>query len=217
MFTGLIECLGTIRSIDRHGTSIYIAIIPDMEDFRVPEGGSVSVDGACLTVERDDGFCLYFSAVRETLQRTTLSSLSTGRRVNLERAMQLGGRLDGHMVQGHIDDIGVIISDQDVGGSTLRTIRVPNNLSIFMAEKGSVAIDGISLTIACVAENDITISFIPATIRNTTMALKKNGDFVNIECDILARYLCRFFSADSKQTDKSSGESLLSKLERLGY
>ncbi|NLD98918.1 MAG: riboflavin synthase [Fibrobacter sp.] len=217
MFTGLIECLGTIRSVERHGTSIVLAIRPDLEDFAVTIGGSVAIDGVCLSVEKTDGVTLSFSAVRETLFRTTLNNAAPGKRVNLERAMQLGGRLDGHIVQGHVDNIGQIINDRDVGGSILRTIRVPAELNKFMAEKGSVAIDGISLTIADVVENDITISFIPATIKNTTMSWKKRGDTVNIECDVLSRYLYRLFMADSNQSENSSGISLLTKLERLGY
>jgi len=217
MFTGLIECLGTIRSVERHGTSIVLAIRPDLEDFAVTIGGSVAIDGVCLSVEKTDGVTLSFSAVRETLFRTTLNNAAPGIRVNLERAMQLGGRLDGHIVQGHVDNIGQIINDRDVGGSILRTIRVPAELNKFMAEKGSVAIDGISLTIADVVENDITISFIPATIKNTTMSWKKRGDTVNIECDVLSRYLYRLFMADSNQSENSSGISLLTKLERLGY
>ncbi len=214
MFTGLIECLGTISSVQQHGTSFVIAVKADCQDFEVTEGGSVSIDGSCLTVEKINGNLLYFSAVRETLLRTTLCNIRAGRRVNMERAVQVGGRLDGHMVLGHVDGVGSIVSDYDAGGSVLRTIRVPAELSKFMAEKGSVAIDGISLTIAQVKDEMIVISFIPATIKKTTMAFKKSGDPVNLECDVLARYLKRLLDSSAQQ---SSGEALLAKMERLGF
>jgi len=214
MFTGLIECIGTINSVEQSGTSSIIAIKPDLSDFRVPCGASVSIDGSCLTVENDNGSLLYFSAVRETLQRTTLSTVQVGRRVNMERALQIGGRLDGHLVLGHVDGVGTIISDRDVRGSILRTIEVPAELSRFIAEKGSVSIDGISLTIAKSQENLIVISFIPATVQKTTMALKRSGDKVNVECDVLARYLNRLMAQESKGMLR---DSLLTKMERLGF
>lgn len=214
MFTGLVECMGTVETVQLHGTSIILAIKPDLDNFRVPEGGSVSIDGSCLTVEKDTGKALYFSAVRETILRTTLSDVKVGRRVNMERALQVGGRLDGHMVLGHVDGIGSILSDRDVGGSVLRTIRVPDELTKFMAEKGSVAVDGISLTIAKSDGETIVISFIPATIQKTTMALKKNGDKVNLECDVLARYLNRLLNKDG---ESGTDGSLLNKMERLGF
>lgn len=214
MFTGLIECLGTVISVQQHGTSYVIAIKADCPDFEVTEGASVSIDGSCLTVEKINGNLLYFSAVRETLLRTTLCNIHTGRRVNMERAVQLGGRLDGHIVQGHVDGIGSIVSDHDVGGSVLRTIKVPAELNKFMAEKGSVAIDGISLTIAEIKDEMIVISFIPATIKKTTMALKKSGDPVNLECDCIARYLERLLESTNQ---KRSSEALLSRMERLGF
>ena len=197
---------------DRKGTSISLSIRPDMKEFHVAEGGSVCVDGVCLTVEGFAGQALRFSAVLETLQRSTLKSVSPGRRVNLERSLRLGDRLDGHMVLGHVDGAGEIIKDREVGGSLLRTIRVPSGLSMFMAEKGSVAVDGISLTIAQVSGNEITISFIPATMQRTTMAGKSRGDQVNLECDVLARYLFRMVESGGQP-----GSSLLTKMEGLGF
>ncbi|NLP02261.1 MAG: riboflavin synthase [Fibrobacter sp.] len=213
MFTGLIECLGTVRSINRSGTSIKICIAPGAEDYIVPEGGSVSIDGVCLTVEKCDGEVLHFSAVAETLKRTTLGDAVPGRKVNLERAMKLGDRLDGHLVLGHIDGTGVIVRDRDLNGSIQRSIRVPLELMPLMAVKGSVAIDGISLTIASTGTEEITISLIPLTINSTTMAYKRTGDSVNIEIDVLARYV-------SNLVQKNTGlqeDTLLTKLEGLGY
>lgn len=218
MFTGLIETLGTVLSIERKGSSALIGIQPDLDPFEVIDGGSVAVNGACLTVERKRGATLYFSAVRETLDRTTLNSAVIGQKVNLERALRLGDRLDGHMVQGHVDGLGTIYSDEDVKGSILRTIAIPVELQPFMAEKGSVAIDGISLTIAKSTISTVTISFIPVTLKKTTMLFKKTGDYVNIECDLIARYLYRFTKFTSAQSNsESETDSLIHKLERFGF
>ena len=148
MFTGIIECVGTIISVQRRGASIILTIKPEKEDFPVNIGGSVAVDGACLTLEQWAGKTMQFNAVAETLRRTTLSEVSVGKRVNLERATLLGSRLDGHFVYGHVDGTGMILRDREINGSIVRTISVPAEIAPFMAEKGAIAIDGISLTIA---------------------------------------------------------------------
>jgi riboflavin synthase len=218
MFTGLIETLGTVVSIDRKGTSVVLGIEPDSSSFEVSDGGSVAIDGVCLTVERKRGSILNFSAVRETLSRTSLNSCVMGRRVNLERALRLSDRLDGHLVLGHVDGLGSILSDEDVQGSMLRTITVPVELQPLMAEKGSVAIDGISLTIAKNTVDTMTVSIIPATLQRTTMQLKKTGDFVNLECDVVARYLYRFTKFNTANGSSSvESDSLINKLERFGF
>ena len=219
MFTGLIETLGTIQSIDRRGSSILLGIRFDLDQFDVCDGGSVAVDGICLTVERRQGLIFYFSAVLETLKRTTLSDCAVGRRVNLERALQLSDRLDGHLVLGHVDGLGSIIGDVDVNGSILRTISVPIELQPFMAQKGSVAIDGISLTIAKSTDSTITVSIIPKTLQKTNLFFKRSGDLVNLECDVVARYLYRFmnFNGAAKSSSVSEPESLINKLERFGF
>jgi len=161
---------------------------------------------------------LFFTAVRETLLRTTLSECHAGRRVNMERALRLGDRLDGHLVLGHVDGIGHILSDTDVGGSVLRMIAVPVELSPLIAEKGSVAIDGISLTISKSTDATLTVSVIPATIKCTNMFTKKIGDMVNLECDIVSRYLYRIttFNNAAKGSVREP-DSLINKLERFGF
>jgi riboflavin synthase len=216
MFTGIIETIGTITGARREGTSIVLAIRPGNDDFPVATGGSVAIDGVCLTLERWEGKEMQFSAVAETLNRTTLRDVPTGRRVNLERAAFLGSRLDGHLVYGHVDGIGTILHDREISGSILRTIAVPSELCRLMAEKGSVAIDGISLTIASCGTGDITISLIPHTLKATTMSLKKPGDAVNLECDIVARYLQRLLQAGGGGAAPAA-ESLLSLMERSGF
>ncbi|NLD92088.1 MAG: riboflavin synthase [Fibrobacter sp.] len=217
MFTGLIETLGTVKTIDHQGTSVVLGILPDMSPFDVREGDSVAIDGICLTIESIRGSVLYFAAVRETLRRTSLTNCTTGRRVNMERALTLGERLDGHMVLGHVDGTGRINNDQDVNGSILRTISVPLELRPFMAEKGSVAIDGISLTIAGSTMSTVTISVIPETTKRTTLFTKKAGDIVNIECDVIARYLYRFTQFTRVNSGTTDSNSLIDKLERFGF
>jgi riboflavin synthase len=217
MFTGLIETLGTIKTIDHRGSSVILGVLPDMSPFDVRKGESVAIDGICLTVETTRDSVLYFAAVRETLQRTSLFNGITGRRVNMERALKLGGRLDGHMVLGHVDGTGLIHNDKDVNGSILRTIEVPLELRPFMAEKGSVAIDGISLTIAKSTVSTLTVSVIPETIQRTTLFTKRAGDTVNIECDVIARYLYRFTQFTRVDSETTESNSLIDKLERFGF
>lgn len=218
MFTGLVESVGTIADISRRGASITLTIEPGRLDFDVPAGGSVAVDGACLTVERCSRNMLFFTAVYETLSRTTLARAVRGKRVNLERALPAGGRLDGHMVLGHVDGVGAMVADRPVGDAVLRTFRVPSALMELMAAKGSVALDGVSLTIAAVEHDTIIVSLIPHTLSCSTMEGLRPGDQVNIECDIVARYIRRLL--DCRTTGKGGGErdeQLLRMMERSGF
>ncbi len=221
MFTGLIECLGTIAQVRKKQKSVTLGIIPDKEDFPVAAGGSVAVNGVCLTLESQSGKMLFFTAVYETLRRTNLVDVSTDWRVNLERALKADGRLDGHIVQGHVDGIGRISHDKKEGESLRRTIWIPPQLRPFMALKGSVAIDGISLTIAESEREFIAVSIIPHTLGATTMDLKRPGDDVNIECDVLARYIFQLLKGrnaqDAPEKFSGDGQRLLSMLENLGF
>ncbi len=222
MFTGLIETIGIIRSITRGNKSLTIGILPDCDDYAVSTGGSVAVDGACLTVESISGKELSFTAVHETLARTTLTKKRVGEKVNLERAIRLGDRLEGHIVLGHVDGIGRVLSDQKKGDSLLRSVWIPENLRRYMALKGSVAVDGISLTIAESNDETITVSFIPHTLSETTMGQKHVGDEMNIECDIFARYIARQLYFNRKQgipkgSSEKEGPGILSLLESNGF
>jgi riboflavin synthase len=214
MFTGLIETLGTIASIKRSGSVYLIGIRPDASDFTVPPGGSVSISGACLTLEKAQKHELSFSAVNETMERTILGCSTVGDRVNMERSLVVGGRLDGHWVLGHVDGVGTIRSRRDSKESCTLTVVVPETVVCLMAEKGSVAIDGISLTITKAGNQGIDLALIPATLRATTLGLKKAGDRVNVEADVLARYV---HAAATNAALPISGESLLSKMERFGF
>jgi riboflavin synthase len=214
MFTGLIETTGTLREIHRNEKSIRLGIAPGGKQFDVTVGASVAINGVCLTVESICGSIIFFTAIYETLRRTTFAHIHQGAVVNLERALPVNGRLDGHFVLGHVDAVGVIAGDTIVGDSIVRTIRMPDTISMFIAEKGSVALDGISLTVARCADDFFDVALIPQTLMATTMNRKKTGDEINIECDVLARYLWRMqHYADSNE---SSG-TLLDTLERSGF
>jgi riboflavin synthase len=223
MFTGLIETVGTIKSVKKGSKSLKLGIAPGCDDYSVSLGGSIAVSGVCLTVELLSGNVLFFTAVNETLENTTLTHIKVGDQVNLERAMCLSDRLDGHIVLGHVDGVGRIESDRKVGDSLLRTLWVPDSLRRFMAKKGSVAIDGISLTIAESKEGTITISLVPHTMSKTTMLNMRVGQEVNIECDIIARYIYRQLQGKNKTTGKSdlsskqSDNNIISMLENNGF
>ncbi|MFP4416302.1 MAG: riboflavin synthase [Fibrobacterota bacterium] len=226
MFTGLIECLGTIAQVQKRQKSITLGLVPDTEDYAVAIGDSVAINGVCLTLESISGKMLFFTAVYETLRRTNLIDITSNQKVNLERALRLGDRLDGHIVQGHVDGVGRISHDKKAGVSLIRRIWIPPGLRPFMALKGSVAIDGISLTIAESTEEDIAVSLIPHTIGTTTMDIKRVGDLVNVECDVLARYIFQLLRGrrgmqmlSEKPPEQSSKDDqrLLSLLENLGF
>jgi riboflavin synthase len=218
MFTGLIETLGTIVSFEQRSAAALIGVRPDLKDFTALPGASVAVDGACLTVEHVKGPVLYFTVVAETLDRTTLARERLGSQVNLERPLSATGRLDGHLVLGHVDGVGTITRDRIEGAGTRRTIEVPATCVSLMAEKGSVAIDGISLTIAEVKGSEITVALVPRTLGATTMRDKREGDRVNIECDVLARYVQRLLTADRPPAKGGAGgRTLFEKLEGAGF
>jgi riboflavin synthase len=219
MFTGLVETIGTVFELQRGDKSVRIGIEPQLSPFEVRLGDSVSVDGVCLTVEQVQGGRIVFCAVYETLNRSTLAALRSGQRVNLERSLQVNGRVDGHFVLGHVDAVGHIVGDRRVGESLVRTIGVPAPLIPLLATKGSVAIDGISLTIADSRQDSFDVSLIPYSIQHTTMAHKAVGAQVNIECDVLARYITHFLKSsgggDNSRPQNSGG--LYTTLERLGF
>jgi riboflavin synthase len=219
MFTGLIETTGTINNLHWSEKSLKIGVMANSDDFEVRIGASVSINGVCLTLESSSGKSMFFTAVHETLRRTTLMKARPGDTVNLERAVLASGRLDGHFILGHVDGVGAIIADKRIGDSIVRSIRTPMEIRKLLARKGSVAVDGISLTIAGCNDETIDISLIPRTLETTTMGFKKAGDEVNIECDVLARYVERLFSQDSSSGERThvDGGSLIDKLERAGF
>jgi riboflavin synthase len=222
MFTGLIETTGTIREIQHANQSMVLGIVPANKEFPVSIGDSVAIDGVCLTLEKASGLMLAFRAVAETLKKTTLADIHIESHVNMERSLRPSDRIGGHFVLGHVDGTGKIIKDTAAGDSIIRTFEASPDALSFIAPKGSVAIDGISLTVVDVEKQGFSVSFIPYTLAHTTMGYKKAGQSVNIECDVLARYTARLLAqgriADNdKAVSASSGESLESKLIRLGF
>jgi riboflavin synthase len=214
MFTGLIETVATISDVRLSGLNQTIGIKPDRREFEVEVGGSVAIDGACLTLESTRQNILFFTAVYETLRHTTLARLRRGDRVNLERAVTLRSRMDGHIVQGHVDAVGTILGDRPKNGSIVRTVRIPEELRAFAAKKGSITIDGVSLTIAEVQNDTISVSIIPHTLRETNLRYKTAGRQVNLEVDVIARYVVNALlrsGAPQNENTKSSSD-LLSKL-----
>ncbi|MFO7931060.1 MAG: riboflavin synthase [Thermodesulfobacteriota bacterium] len=206
MFTGIIESLGTITDIrpEKAGRKITVSTGFDMSGTRT--GDSISVDGACLTAVEisESGFSADVSP--ETLKKSTLCNARPGGRVNLERALRLSDRLDGHLVSGHIDGMAKILYRNDLGGTLAVGFEVPENLSRYMIPKGSVAVDGISLTINTCSARGFEIALIPHTAKITTIGLKNPGDWVNIETDMIGKYVEKFLKGE--KTGDSAGRGI---------
>jgi riboflavin synthase len=185
VFTGIVEEVG--RTVQREGPRLEIAASLVCQDLR--EGGSIAVNGACLTVTRllPQGFAVDLSP--ETLRRTNLGLLRPGDPVNLERPLTYGGRVGGHLVQGHVDGVGTVVAILPEGDSHLFTFAAPAPLMRYIVEKGFIAVDGISLTVVRVEGDRFTVSIIPYTFHHTVLGCRRPGDLVNLEVDILAKYV----------------------------
>jgi len=198
MFTGIIKEIGIVRENIREAGKVILGIKSEKVINELDIGSSVSIDGACQTVVKVSGNMFYVEVVQETLKKTTLGSLNVGKRVNLESSITLSEGLSGHIVLGHVDGIGTIIDIKNLDGSKIYSICVPENISEYFIEVGSIAVDGISLTIAELRENIVEISIIPFTEKNTTIGEKKIGDKVNIEVDIIGKYVKKFLEKREK-------------------
>ena len=187
MFTGIVEERGTAVLSD--GSRIAIRGPRVAEDAEI--GASIAVSGVCLTVVDRTGDVLSFDLARETLERTTLGELAQGDRVNLERPVTLLTRLGGHVVQGHVDAVGTVRSVKAAEGGAMMRIEAPDGLAPFLVEKGSVAVDGVSLTVASADGGAFDVALIPHTLEATTLGERGEGDRVNLEVDILAKYVER--------------------------
>jgi riboflavin synthase len=207
MFTGIIEGLGTIDTMRPGGQGKRLTIEADYALDQTKIGDSIAVNGACLTVVKISGKKFEVDLSPETLAASTFDKAQRGDRLNLERAMRLSDRIDGHLVSGHIDGVGVIKQREKLGNAIMMTFAVPETLSRYMIHKGSVAIDGISLTINACKPKSVTVSIIPHTADISTIGLKRNGDPVNIETDMIGKYVERFMRGDSMHTSGKTTES----------
>ena len=203
MFTGIIEGLGTIKEIQPAGQGKRITVEADFVLDQTKIGDSLAVSGACLTAVSVAGKRFEVDVSPETLAKTTFGKAKIGERVNLERALRLGDRLDGHLVSGHIDGMGTVKSKKPAGNAVVVTIGVAEPLLRYMIIKGSVAVDGISLTINDCDRNGFEVSIIPHTAKLTTIGFKNIGDLVNIENDMIGKYIERFIT--KMDGDKSTG------------
>lgn len=185
MFTGIVEEVGTVKSLT--GSRLTLTARNALEGLAL--GDSISINGACLTVVTHNGSSFGLDLAPETLRRTNLGELKRGDPVNLERALAAGGRLGGHIVQGHVDARGKLLSTKPEGGARIFRFRAPKRLMPYIVEKGFIAIDGISLTVVKRFSTSFTISVIPYTFANTNFEKRKPGDLVNLEVDILAKYV----------------------------
>ncbi|MCB5165270.1 riboflavin synthase [Streptomyces bambusae] len=195
MFTGIVEELGEVTAVEQLDDASRFRLRGPVVTDDAKHGDSIAVNGVCLTVvETADG---EFTAdvMAETLKRSSLGALTVGSRVNLERPMALGGRLGGHLVQGHVDGTGSIVSRTPSEHWELVKVSLPAELSRYVVEKGSITVDGVSLTVVEAAADHFTISLIPTTLALTTLGIKQPGDPVNLEVDVLAKYVERLLGA----------------------
>ena len=209
MFTGIIEGQGTIGAIRPAGQGKRLTIEADYALDQTKIGDSIAVNGACLTVVKINGKKFEVDLSPETLAASTFDKAKRGEHLNLERAMRLSDRIDGHLVSGHVDGIGVIEKREKLGNAIMVTIAVPEALSRYIIHKGSIAVDGISLTINTCEPKSFTVGIIPHTAGLTTIGMKQKGDPVNIETDMIGKYVERFTRGESmhnsEKTTASSG------------
>ncbi len=212
MFTGLVQTIGQVKLIRKTNQSLCFTIESDSICSKSKTGDSIAVNGACLTMEKITGNQFQATAIQETLSKTNLGFLKMGYFVNLETALRFNESLGGHLVQGHIDCVGEIITVNSAGGNRLITIRIPDELNRYLIERGSIAVDGVSLTLASIQGNRFTIAIIPHTWNNTILKYTNKGFPINIEFDYIGKWVEKFNRSDVKKKDIN-----LSWLKSLGY
>lgn len=206
MFTGLIEEVGRTQRVERTGNGARLVITASLPAGEIALGDSVAVNGVCLTVVSKETGLFSFDVSPETMSRSSFRNLRPGSPVNLERALRVGDRLGGHLVSGHIDCVAVVSQLQVVSGNTILTFRMPDRYLRYLIEKGSVAIDGISLTVNEVSSEGFSVNIIPHTLANTTLSLCGVGDEVNIETDLIGKYVERLLG--DRESPEKQGVSL---------
>ena len=215
MFTGIIQHVGVIRAVRDTSDGARLAIDLGPLASELSRGDSVAVNGACLTAADCSGQTAEFDVIAETLKRTTLGAFRPGAKVNLELAMQAGGRLDGHIVQGHIDATATVRTINR-GQPCILELQGSNDLIALMAPKGSVAVNGVSLTLADISPDRFSVGLIPTTLTDTTLGDLSAGDTVNIEADIIGKYVVTFLQLMIGQ-GQGSGAVTLDKLREAGF
>ena len=215
MFTGIVETLGTVIQIipNDKGKTFIIEASDIMDDLEI--GDSISVNGVCLTVTKKDNPSFYLDLVPETLKLSNLGEIKNSSNVNLERALTLSTRLGGHMLQGHIETVGVIVDKTEVGDGAEITVAIDPNYLKYCIPKGSIGLDGISLTIASLNENFIKIAIIPHTLEYTNLGKKSTGDSLNVETDIIGKYIERLINIED--LDEEFDPNIYSKLRTWGF
>ncbi|NBM19292.1 riboflavin synthase [Streptomyces sp. GC420] len=202
MFTGIVEELGEVTAVENLGDACRFTLRGPLVTEGAKHGDSIAVNGVCLTVvDLEDG-AFTADVMAETLKRSSLGALTTGSRVNLERPMALGGRLGGHLVQGHVDGTGTILERSPSENWEIVKISLPADLSRYVVEKGSITVDGVSLTVVDAGADHFTISLIPTTLALTTLGIKQPGDPVNLEVDVVAKYVERLMGARAGEAAK---------------
>lgn len=204
MFTGIIEEKGIVKSVSRSGDSLLIEISAELVFGDAKIGDSIAVNGICLTATKTGSRNASFFVMDETVRKTALKQLAAGSPVNLERALCLNSRLGGHIVSGHIDGTGKIMSIRDDGGAKIFTFSAAPEVMRYIVYKGSVAIDGISLTVMSVNDTSFSVSLIPHTLQSTALSEKKVGDESNIECDIIGKYIEKLMNGGGSRCPKES-------------
>jgi riboflavin synthase len=200
MFTGIIEEIGRVEKDSMRGSNLRLKIKGSKILNGLKVGDSINVNGACQTVIETDPVSFTVEAVEETLKKTNLGRLKRNDPVNLERSLRFSDRLGGHLVTGHVDCVGKVKSIVKKDGSLLYEIELPGEYSAYLVEKGSVAVDGISLTVVDVRENSFAVSVIPFTLQNTSLGTKRVGDQVNIETDLIGKYVRRITTSKKDRT-----------------
>jgi len=208
MFTGIVEEVGVVKGISRTGTGALLKIKADKVYSDAKIGDSICVNGSCLSVTEISVNILSFDVIPETLKRTTLASLKTSDAVNLERSVKADARMGGHFLTGHVDYKGTIVDISKKSNGVGFKISLPKEYTAFLVEKGSVGLDGVSLTVASVTKEDFTVYLIPQTLKSTIFSAKKNGDFINVETDIIGKYVAK---------DKAKASDFKDILREYGY
>jgi riboflavin synthase len=204
MFTGLVEEIGSIKAVKKSEKSSRMTLRASKVLEELKLGDSINTNGVCLTVTEIGTDYFISDVMAETMRRSNLKNLAPGSSINLERALRLGDRLGGHMVSGHIDGTGIIIGLQDEDNAVWITIKTSEVILKYIVEKGSIAIDGVSLTVAYVDKQMFKVSIIPHTKTVTTLLQKKVGDEINLECDVMGKYVERFLMAKEETPPKAS-------------